>query len=190
MDNASKQASRRPVLEAMLIGIKLLTVCAVVAALISGVNALTEKKYHENLTEQKRQAIVRIFESETVSYRALSPQGETEAVYEVCDGGQVIGYCVEVAPSGFGGAINMTVGYHADGSVKGVGIVSLSETPGLGSKVNDADYLSQYVGQTGALELGAQIDAIAGATISSTAVMDGVNRATELLNGYLGGDAQ
>ena len=54
---------------------------------------------------------------------------------------------------------------------------ALSETPGLGSRVNDANYLSQYNGTGGKLALGSDIDAISGATISSRSVLAGVNRA-------------
>ena len=112
-------------------------------------------------------------------------------MYEVLEGDRVVGYCVELASPGFGGDISMTVGFEADGRILGVSIVSLSETPGLGSRVQEAAYLDQYRGQSGPLTLGEDIDAIAGATISSRAVTDGVNRAVEILNRTVkGGEAQ
>lgn len=181
----------RPVLEALGVGARLLIVCAVVAAVVSGVHAMTDSRYQQNLTEEKRQAIVRIFGSETITYRTLSGEGDAEPVYEVLEGENVVGYCVELASPGFGGDISMTVGFEADGSILGVSIVSLSETPGLGSRVQEAAYLDQYKGQSGTLTLGEDVDAIAGATVSSRAVLNGVNRAVEILNRTVkGGEAQ
>ena len=181
----------RPVPEALGIGARLLIVCAVVAAVVSGVHAMTDSRYQQNLTEEKRQAIVRIFGSETITYRTLSGEGDAEPVYEVLEGENVVGYCVELASPGFGGDISMTVGFEADGSILGVSIVSLSETPGLGSRVQEAAYLDQYKGQSGTLTLGEDVDAIAGATVSSRAVLNGVNRAVEILNRTVkGGEAQ
>ncbi len=181
----------RPVLEALGVGARLLIVCAVVAAVVSGVHAMTDSRYQQNLTEEKRQAIVRIFGSETITYRTLSGEGDAEPVYEVLEGENVVGYCVELASPGFGGDISMTVGFEADGKILGVSIVSLSETPGLGSRVQEAAYLDQYKGQSGTLTLGEDVDAIAGATVSSRAVLNGVNRAVEILNRTVkGGEAQ
>ncbi len=191
MKSREASAGRRPVWDVLGIGARLLLVCAVVAAVVSGVNALTADRYQENLTEEKRQAIVRIFGSDTVTYRTLSGEDAAEPVYEVLEGDRVVGYCVELASPGFGGDISMTVGFEADGKILGVSIVSLSETPGLGSRVQEAVYLDQYKGQSGTLTLGEDVDAIAGATVSSRAVTDGVNRAVEILNRTVkGGEAQ
>lgn len=63
----------------------------------------------------------------------------------------------------------------------GVEIVSLSETPGLGARVNNAEYLRQYVGKGSGLTIGKEISAISGATISSKAVLTGVNTAVAAL---------
>ena len=136
-----------------------------------------------------------IFNSETLSYQSMEVPDYGDmpvSAYKVYNGDILLGYCIEVAPSGFGGEISMMVGFEADRRIKGVSIVSLNETPGLGAKVKDSGYLSQYIGKEGALVLKQDVDAIAGATISSRAVLDGVNRATEILNAVMGsgGDSQ
>ncbi len=184
MDKTKKQL--HPVWNAILIGVKLLIICAAVAAVVSGVNKLTAEKYEENLNEQKRLAIVEIF-GEGVTFEALelAPDADQAVIYEVKEGEILLGYCVEVASAGFGGDINLTVGYNADRSVKGVSIVSMSETPGLGTKVNDSAYLGQYAGKSGELALDADVDAVSGATVSSKAVLAGVNRATAVLESAL-----
>jgi len=73
------------------------------------------------------------------------------------------------------------VGVNADGSVQGVEIISHSETPGFGAKADDPDYLGQYRGQSGKLTLGRDVEAISGATISSRAILGGVNQALDAL---------
>lgn len=173
--------------EMLVVGLKLLIVCAVVAAVVAAVNFMTAAKYAENLAEQKRQAISEIYTGMEIEYRQINAEGASEIVYEVLSGGAVVGYCVEVASPGFGGDISMMVGFEADRSVKGVSIVSMSETPGLGSKVNAPAFLEQFNGATGSVAVGEEIDAITGATISSNAVTAGVNLAVGALESCVAG---
>lgn len=184
--------NRSPVRSAVFIGLKLLLICAIVAGVVAGVNTLTDAKYQENLNYQKSQAIKTIF-GENASFEKMDPApGTTDAViYEVKEGDTLLGYCVEVVSTGFGGDINLSVGYNPDRSIKRVYIVPpLNETPGIGSKVQENEsYLpEQYEGQSGSLTLGEDVDAIAGATITSTAVLEGVNLATQALDAALGGE--
>ena len=69
------------------------------------------------------------------------------------------------------------VGVSADGTVVGIKIVSHSETPGLGSRVDSDSFLGQYKGLGGVLTVGKDVDAITGSTNSSKAVTKGVNSA-------------
>ena len=61
-------------------------------------------------------------------------------VYTATKGGQVAGYAVEsMTKNGFGGAISMMVGFTPDGEVINVNVLKQAETPGLGTKMADAD---------------------------------------------------
>ncbi len=188
-DPARMKATPRQML---VIGLKLLIICAAVAAVVSGVYLLTNAKYEENIKLQKEKAIREIFDPAgsltAMRVRELDFDGE-ETVYAVYDGDTLVGYCVETLSSGFGGDVSLMVGFYTDGSIKGVSIVSMSETPGLGSKVGESNYLASYVGKNGPLVLGENVDAISGATISSRAVLEGVNRAVEILESVKGGAA-
>ncbi len=186
MEKTKKQV--HPAVKAIVIGLKLLLISALIAAIIAFVYAVTLEKYNENVTEQKRQAMRAIFDSETLTYVYVveAPDGGTPyTVYTVSDNGAVIGYCVQLASAGFGGDVSLMVGYRADGSILGVQVVSHSETPGLGARVEEETYLSQYNGKTGGLKLGQEVDAISGATISSRAVLEGVNKATRIVKSYI-----
>ena len=103
--------------------------------------------------------------------------------------GNFEGYCITVAPQGFGGAINMIVGIDADFNYTGIKIVSMAETPGLGAKAQEPEFYSQFANEKkGTLSVVKnkpnpnenEIQAISGATISSKAVTDGANSALEI----------
>ncbi len=165
-----------------LIGIKLLLICAVVAAVVAFVYELTLEKANANIEGTKNEKISEIFGIEGLRLEEME-ESDGVIVYKVKDSEDtLIGYCAETASAGFGGDISILVGYDSMTSIVGVRIVSMSETPGLGSKIDDPDgYLKNYVGMAGVLELNEDVDAISGATISSTALMDGVNEATKAL---------
>lgn len=115
--------------------------------------------------------------------------------------GSIIGYAVTVTDGeGYGGDIQIVAGILNDGTVKGVSILSISETAGLGMKAKDDSFLSQFAGKLvssftytkdGASEDN-EIDAISGATITTNAMTNGVNIAIYSFNyisGVNGGDA-
>ena len=171
------------------IGGTLLLICAIVALVLSFVNTVTQEKIAQNETEQKRTAMVELFGSDKIEYTELDrleSDGErVEAVYRVAEDGSTVGYSVLVLSPGFGGDVQLMVAVTADKTVIGVKIVSMSETPGLGTRVDDADYLSQYAGVTAGLSA-SEVDMISGATKSSKAVLNGVIDALAALDGHLG----
>lgn len=111
-------------------------------------------------------------------------------------GSEVQGYIVTTTTSeGYGGDIQVSVGIAADGTVKGVEILSIKETVGLGMNAKTPEFKNQYVEKlvesyvvtkTGAAADN-EIDAISGATITSDAVTDAVNTAILYFDHVLGG---
>lgn len=90
------------------------------------------------------------------------------------------GIAIYVSTKGYGGDLKALVGLDNNGQFTGAKIVESAETPGLGSKIAEPDYLNRYIGQSGEVALkadGGSIDGIAGATISSRAFTDIVNKA-------------
>ena len=187
MDKEMKKESSA--LYFLRIGGTLLLICAIVALVLSFVNTVTQEKIAQNETEQKRTAMVELFGSDKIEYTELDrleSDGErVEAVYRVAEDGSTVGYSVLVLSPGFGGDVQLTVAVTADKTVIGVKIVSMSETPGLGTRVDDADYLSQYAGVTAGLSA-SEVDMISGAKKSSKAVLNGVVDALAALDGHLG----
>ena len=87
---------------------------------------------------------------------------------------------------GFGGTIEIIVGVTPGGSITGVEILSMAETPGLGAKINAPQFKDQFKQKAlkkvkWALKKdGGDIDQITGASISSTAVVNALKKGLEL----------
>lgn len=104
--------------------------------------------------------------------------------YLATKGGSPAGAVFNAAPQGFGGPINMLVGFDQTGKITGVEIVSLSETPGVGMRTKeDPSFREQFKGKsvTDAIAVGQDVQALTGATVSSKAVTKGVR---ESANGF------
>ena len=148
-------------------------ICSAVALMLGFVNFVTKDVIAEKEDTAKKTAVYEIFpEAEDVVF----VEGEKE-MFIVKENGALSGYCISTVTAGYGGDINLIVGVTKDGEVKGVKIVSMSETAGLGSKTQSASFLGQFVGKSGTLTVGENVDGVSGATISSKAVTAGVEQA-------------
>ena len=162
----------------------LLLITGVVAAALAGVNAITKDAIAANQAKKTQDALAVVLPNGG-NLEQTEIVGEAGIVSEVYTDGT--NYAVKVTPGGFDGAITMMVGI-ADGKVTGISVISHTETPGLGAvaaaqNAKGEAFRSQFVGQTGTLEVGDQIDGMSGATITSNAVVTGVNAALAYVAG-------
>ena len=94
------------------------------------------------------------------------------------------GYVVETDVYGYAGNITMLIGVHNDGYVTGLQIRDMEETYGLGAEaLSDWEFLSQFLRSEGDAEVGTNIDAISGATVTSKAIARSVNSAVGFVTG-------
>ena len=123
-----------------------------------------------------------IFKEDTLSF---TEDGVTS--YFPCnlafDGnGNFQGAAIKTSEGGFGGKIDMMVGFLADGTIKGTSVLSHSETPGLGANMT-GKFKDQFVDKNPAsyrltvTKDGGDVDAITAATITSRAFSKAVNKA-------------
>lgn len=169
---------------------------------LGGLNSLTFEKAQKNILKFKKiPAVARI--SQIVKSKGdLSPE-ELESLGETLlanrkiltiDGQEINLFVVmkdekpyavafEQFGQGFGGMVGVMVGFEIEsGTLVGIGITTLSETPGLGSRVVEEGFTSQFMGMKKEAILkvrkdGGDVDAISGATISSRAVADAIGQA-------------
>ncbi len=160
-------------------GVILLVIAAVIATMLAVVNYFTKDKIAENEFAAMKETIEKMFsDCDSIKEVEKNFEGNVNAAYAVYSSDKKIGTCVKVEPIGFKDKITVIVGVDTDGKCIGVEIISISDTPGVGTKVKDSAYLSGYVGLDG--EGAAKYDTIAGATISSAAVREGVKEALML----------
>ena len=96
--------------------------------------------------------------------------------------GNFQGAAVKTSEGGFGGKIEMMVGFLADGTIKGTSVLSHAETPGLGANMT-GKFKDQFVDKNPAsypltvTKDGGDVDAITAATITSRAFSKAVDKA-------------
>jgi len=175
------------------LGLILLLICAVAAALLSLAYDFTIDKIvaqREITSQLSRQEVLpdadsfEIIEADLLDKVKLENELVVE-VYKGLSGGTLVGYTVKTLPGGFGGSVEVITGISSDGEVTGMRVGNHQETPGLGANATLPDFYGQYAGKSTESELtvvkagasGNEIQAISGATITSKAVTKGVNMA-------------
>lgn len=153
----------------------------ITAALLLGVG-LGLAKVAEVKQENEFTQIMLAMMPGSTSFQWEEYEGEDEAVMAVYKG--ETGYVIQTVTYGYAGNITMLVGVSNAGKVTGLKILDMSETHGLGAKaVSDVTFLAQYLGTSGEAEVGTNIDALTGATVSSKAITKGVNAAVAYVTG-------
>ncbi|MGA6926057.1 MAG: RnfABCDGE type electron transport complex subunit G [Desulfosarcina sp.] len=96
---------------------------------------------------------------------------------------------VESSASGYGDQVGMVVAINmAEENLRGIAVTTHKETPGLGARAkDDPSFAVQFAGKPITDEFnvtndGGQISALSGATITSRAVVTGVNNAIKTYN--------
>jgi electron transport complex protein RnfG len=171
----------------VLPALALTLICLVCAAALAYTNGLTAPIIEKLAQDQQKQAMQRLLpaaadfgEEKTVKLE----DGTELNYYRATDSdGKSAGYIVLSAAEGYGGEIAVMSAISAEKTVLGVELLSLSETPGLGMKAQDETWLGQFAGKVLGVGVskgsadGNQIQAITGATITSTAVTRAVDQA-------------
>ena len=113
---------------------------------------------------------------------AKDPTAQLVEAYKAETGGKTTGYVLILDSKGYGGTIKVMVGVTSEElSITGLRLISNTETPGLGANAANPAFTDKFAEKTGTPALtvvkagmgsGAEneIDAIASATITSTAV--------------------
>ncbi|HZW49383.1 MAG TPA: FMN-binding protein [Bacillota bacterium] len=120
---------------------------------------------------------------EAESFTTSELDGETYYIGEKDD--KPVGYVINGSANGYGGAIEILVAFDGVGTVKEIKILRNNETPGIGSvAIKSADFAAQFVGKAKKepFEIGKDITAISGASISSRGITGAVKAAVTFLN--------
>ena len=157
----------------------ILTIITLVAALMLALTNNVTVGPIASAAENAANAARRVVLPTADNFEALPNDGTVDALYRGDAAGQPVGYAVTVTVTGFGGPIEVTVGMDMQGAITGmnVGGSKFAETAGLGTKAKEPGFTDQFKGKKTPLTLKKDVDAISGATITSTAVTKAVNLA-------------
>ncbi len=162
----------------------LCAITLVAALLLACVNKITAPKI-ENAAKKASEDAMRIIISDADKFETIDEEKRISAAKK---DGEIIGYCVTVNVSGFGGPLEMMVGIGTDNIVKGIDILSHSETAGLGAKADTADFKERFKGKKPSVNIvktptsdEGKVQAITGATITSDAVSEGIKMAYNII---------
>lgn len=166
-------------------------VTLIASAAVGYVNSLTLGPIEAAKAAKQEEAIRNVipggFDSLQGADTLQTPDGGKLIFYPAVKNGKAVGTAVKTyTNNGFGGKVELMVGFNPDGTVANYSVLDHKETPGLGSKMDlwfSKDGKGNIVGKKPGSEGlkvkkdGGEVDAITAATISSRAFLDAVNRA-------------
>lgn len=158
-----------------------LAVLAIAAVILFGSSVLLKPIAAANKEKDIQQIRTLLLPGSEVFTEEIYEGEETNitAVYKAENG-----YVIETKVAGYVDDIVTMVGVDASGAVTGVYIMDMNETFGLGRRaMTDLAFLGQYIGTKGEAEIGTDIDALSGATVTSKAVTKAVNSAAAYVTG-------
>lgn len=97
--------------------------------------------------------------------------------------GDIVGFAALGEAPGYGGPLEVLVGVSPDGAISGVKIVTQRESPAFFRLIENNNFFQQFDGSTvrDPLAVGADLDAVSGATISSEGLARSVQGAARLI---------
>lgn len=164
--------------ETMKLALRLMIFALAAALLLAVVNALTADKITQNTNEKinaSRQAVIGDY-TFTEAETDLTGYPLIKGIFAASSGDAPVGYVYELGSRGYGGEISLSVGIGTDGVVTGISVSNHSETKGLGTSAADT-FLNAFVGMQAGQDDATGVDAMSGATVSSTAIRKAVDEA-------------
>ena len=153
-------------------------ICLVIAALMAGINMVTAPMIAEANAKAEKEALFLVVDGAHDFLEVEAEEGALpESVTAVYRETTKKGYAVMLKAKGYDSSNPMViaVGIDNDGKITKCHVVSCSgETSGIGTKVSSDGFLSLFAGKDLSLE---GVDAISGATISSSAFINAVEDA-------------
>ncbi|MDR2980228.1 MAG: RnfABCDGE type electron transport complex subunit G [Bacteroidales bacterium] len=185
-------AKKGPGLFQLIFSLTSITLVAAIA--LAAMDSVTKAPIEAARLKKKMEAIAEVlpgFDGETTEIRFMPDDGKDSViVYMARQDGELFGAAVETYTDiAYSGRFTIMVGFDANGIITGTSVLQMSETPGLGDKIDKSKnpvFSGQFVGkdpQNFRLKVkkdGGDVDAITAATISSRAFCDATERAYKI----------
>lgn len=152
-------------------GLTLSFISAVAGALLAMVNLKTKPLIIAQAKAKERVSLLKVM-PQGANFEPVK-SGEEVIYYKVFDKeGGLLGIAFKAERKGYSSNVETIVGMRIDGVITAINLLSQNETPGLGNVIQEPSFTDGFKGKK--IEKIASIDAIAGATISSKAVIEPV----------------
>ena len=146
-------------------------VSALSGALLSAVNGLTSPIIEERKIES---IFPSASEFQEVSFEDAS--GVVVNAYEA----KGSGYAFNVSVQGYANPITFIVAFDLNGKIVGFNVTAVNDTPGLGTRVAEDDFRNSILNKM----MNDSIDVISGATVSSGAIVKGIDAAKSVYQSF------
>lgn len=165
-------------------------ICGIAGFALSYLKMSTAPRIEEQvMTYVQGPAILKVFtdidNSPIADRRKFTlPDGKQVTVFPGRKAGKLIGVAIEDFGKGFGGDVGIMVGFDVSrDTLVGIGVTTMKETPGLGTLIAEPSFTEQFMGKPIDSKLksqGGPIDAVSGATISSTGAVTALGNAAKV----------
>ncbi|MBW2980351.1 FMN-binding protein [Candidatus Woesearchaeota archaeon] len=168
--------------ETLRMVLTLVVICVVSAAALSLVYRATYPKIQERAIGELKSTLERVlpeataFDEPAIPEDILSQREGIKRVFVGLDKDRTpVGTAVIIEGAGYQDYIQLFVTVSPDlKGIKSIEVLEQKETPGLGARIEEKEFLDQFKG-----DLKEEYDAITGATVSSSTVIDLVNKAVD-----------
>lgn len=188
--------------ETIKLGLVLLLVTAIAGGILAGVNGMTAPVIAEMERQASFGALLEIFpeandfiEPEASALEEIkSTNPAVFEVYQAVKDGEELGYAIKTLSAGYGGDITTLIGIKNEGTIAGLRVLVQTETKGLGTRiVDDLAFRDSFLDKNGLASLTPvkepsaddEVLMLSGATVSTEAVLKGVNDAIDAYVNYL-----
>jgi len=149
-------------------------ICLLSSGLLAVVNALTAPKILAQGLEQEQKTLSEVLPNAKKFEAVSSENGEIVYYKGFDESNNLIGVAFKAQGKGYSSVIQTMAGITLDGKIVAIKVINQNETPGLGTKITQMEFTDQFKNQD-SQELSG-VEAITGATISSSALIHSVKQ--------------
>ncbi|MGN1137713.1 MAG: FMN-binding protein [Oscillospiraceae bacterium] len=168
-------------------------ICIISSALLVIAYNLTYVDTTGVITDKLSEGLTEIYGSSD-GFSMLKNDDGTVKTYEgvtsvLSDGSGKVSF--EITADGYSkGGLHLLIGYDESGALCGISVLTIGETPGLGTKVQDPGFMDGFVGKSYDAPDTDSVDNITGATFSSKGVKAAVQTAANAYGAMKGDEAE
>lgn len=149
-------------------------ICILAGGLLAGVNALTKDRIIAQARERERRTLLEVLPG-AARFDPVTSSNEEVVYYKAYNTDeQLMGVAFKASGRGYSSIIDIMAGMNPEGVISSIKVMNHNETPGVGTRILATSFTSGFANKDSAAL--SQVQAIAGATVSSRAVISAVQK--------------